>query len=226
MNARDSILGKLRRAREGAAPVAVPAVAAWYGAAPATPGNERIAQFKSLLEAVHGEVLVAGPDHWADRLAERLIQGGIKRLLINDQCMEEQQLRQALAKRSPELRSLAYDQPIEAWKHDLFTTIDAGFTVADCAVAATGSLVLKSSALKPRTQSLVPPIHVALVHADKIHPRLIDAALAENWAGSLPTNLVLVSGPSKTSDIQQTTAYGAHGPRELIVMVVSGEEMV
>ena len=38
--------------------------------------------------------------------------------------------------------------------------------------------------------------------------------------GALPTNALLVSGPSKTADIQQTLAYGAHGPRELIVLIV------
>jgi L-lactate dehydrogenase complex protein LldG len=36
----------------------------------------------------------------------------------------------------------------------------------------------------------------------------------------LPTNALLISGPSKTADIQQTLAYGAHGPRELVVLIV------
>ena len=220
MNARTTILEKLRRGRADAAPVDVPSVAAWYGPAPATATAERIAQFKSLLEGVHGEVMVATPATWAARLAQRIQAGGIKRLLLNQDGDEARELAAALDGVSIQ----AYDQPIEAWKDQLFDTIDAGFTVADCAIAATGSLVLASSPTKPRSLSLVPPIHIALVHAGDIYPRLIDAALAEHWGGGLPTNLVLVSGPSKTSDIQQTTAYGAHGPRELIVMVVSAEE--
>ena len=220
MNARSTILEKLRRSRADAAQVHVPAVAAWYGTAPTTTHAERIAQFKSLLEGVHGEVMVAGPATWAALLARRIQAGGIKRLLLNQDAAEARELAAAL----DGVSVLAYDKQIEAWKAELFDTIDAGFTVADCAIAATGSLVLASSPAKPRSLSLVPPIHIALVHAADIHPRLIDAAVAENWGGGLPTNLVLVSGPSKTSDIQQTTAYGAHGPRELIVMVVTAED--
>ena len=44
--------------------------------------------------------------------------------------------------------------------------------------------------------------------------------VAQDWAAGLPTNVLLVSGPSKTADIEQVLAYGAHGPRELIVLVL------
>ncbi|WP_278366532.1 LUD domain-containing protein, partial [Marinobacter salarius] len=42
----------------------------------------------------------------------------------------------------------------------------------------------------------------------------------QNWAAGMPTNALLVSGPSKTADIEQTLAYGVHGPKELIVLVI------
>jgi L-lactate dehydrogenase complex protein LldG len=42
---------------------------------------------------------------------------------------------------------------------------------------------------------------------------------SERWAEAMPTNALVISGPSKTADIQQTLAYGAHGPRELIVLL-------
>lgn len=71
--------------------------------------------------------------------------------------------------------------------------------------------------------SLVPPLHVALVHAHTLHADLHTAVHAERWHAGMPTNLVLVSGPSKTSDIQQTLAYGAHGPRQLWVVIVTGK---
>jgi L-lactate dehydrogenase complex protein LldG len=73
---------------------------------------------------------------------------------------------------------------------------------------------LWSSADEPRTLSLVPPIHFALLDAATIHPTFYDALVSENWAAGLPTNALLISGPSKTADIQQTLAYGAHGPKE------------
>ena len=49
---------------------------------------------------------------------------------------------------------------------------------------------------------------------------VFDAMTEARWAAGLPTNALLVSGPSKTADIQQTLAYGAHGPKELIVLMV------
>jgi len=49
---------------------------------------------------------------------------------------------------------------------------------------------------------------------------------AQRWSDGMPTNALLVSGPSKTADIQVTLAYGAHGPKELVVLLlVNGEEM-
>ena len=47
---------------------------------------------------------------------------------------------------------------------------------------------------------------------------------AERWSDGLPTNVILVSSPSKTADIQQTLAYGAHGPKQLIVLLVEDEQ--
>jgi L-lactate dehydrogenase complex protein LldG len=45
---------------------------------------------------------------------------------------------------------------------------------------------------------------------------------AENWPNRMPTNALLISGPSKTADIEMTLAFGVHGPRELMVMIVDG----
>jgi L-lactate dehydrogenase complex protein LldG len=67
--------------------------------------------------------------------------------------------------------------------------------------------------------SLVPPVHFVLLDATTIHANLHAALTAERWAAGMPTNALVISGPSKTADIQQTLAYGAHGPRELIVLV-------
>jgi L-lactate dehydrogenase complex protein LldG len=112
---------------------------------------------------------------------------------------------------------------IEEIKADLFHHIDAGFTQARGAIAETGTLIVWPSEAEPRTLSLVPPIHFALLDARSIHPTFFDALRTEDWAAGLPTNALLISGPSKTADIQQTLAYGAHGPKELIVLVINAE---
>ena len=72
--------------------------------------------------------------------------------------------------------------------------------------------------------SLVPPIHFALLDAGKLYDTLFEAMVEQGWSDALPTNALLVSGPSKTADIQVTLAYGAHGPKELIVLLLVDEE--
>ena len=69
----------------------------------------------------------------------------------------------------------------------------------------------------------MPPIHFALLDARHIHATFYDAIRAENWPAGMPTNALLISGPSKTADIQQTLAYGAHGPKELVVLLINAE---
>ena len=183
--------------------------------------NERIAQFQRMLEAAHAEVICARAATWAADLARRLAAAGVRSLLLDTTCAEGQALTAAL---TPAVQARSYTQPIEQWKTELFDTIDAGFTVARSGLAATGTLVVVPDANAPRTVSLVPPLHIALIHAHTLHADLHAAVAAERWRDGMPTNLVMISGPSKTSDIQQTTAYGAHGPRALWVIVVIDED--
>lgn len=104
---------------------------------------------------------------------------------------------------------------------DLFR-IDAAITDVDLAVAETGSIVLGASGACRRMISLVPLIHIALVRPDQIVADLID------WAGTLPAagddaapgGLTLISGPSKTADIEIKLVTGVHGPGELHLVVV------
>ena len=72
--------------------------------------------------------------------------------------------------------------------------------------------------------SLVPPVHVVLLDATKIYNTFFEAMSHEGWKDGLPTNALLISGPSKTADIQQTLAYGAHGPKELVVLMLTTKE--
>lgn len=175
---------------------------------------------QTALVGAHAEVFRATEHAWPALIARRLEAANVKRLLLDPSGEEGAALRRAL---SSSVEPRAYDQAIEVWKSELFETIDAGFTVARSGIAATGTLVIVPDADSPRTMSLAPPLHIALVYADCLHPDLHAAMRAEQWTSSMPANLVLVSGPSKTSDIQQTLAYGAHGPRELWVVIVEDE---
>ncbi|RQU28878.1 lactate utilization protein C [Burkholderia cenocepacia] len=225
MSARDAILARLRAAAPGVATNAAPAldarIDAHYDTRRASAGpaaDARVQAMQTALAASHAEVWCATADAWPAQLAARLADAGVRRLLLDPARAESA----ALARALPEtVAPVPFDRPIDAWKTELFDTIDAGFTVARSGIAATGTLVLAPDAGTPRTVSLVPPLHVALVHANTLHADLHAAVHAERWPAGMPTNLVLVSGPSKTSDIQQTLAYGAHGPRRLWVVIVT-----
>ncbi|MBV8272325.1 MAG: lactate utilization protein [Cupriavidus sp.] len=180
--------------------------------------SEMVASMQAALTASHAEVVCADAASWPAWVARRLQEEGMRRLLLDRNRPEGAALARALP---PGIDTAGFDRPLETWKAELFDTVDAGFTVARSGLAATGTLVLAPDPGSPRTMSLVPPTHIALVYASTLHPDLHAAVRAERWTDGMPTNLVMVSGPSKTSDIQQTLAYGAHGPRRLWVVIVT-----
>lgn len=85
------------------------------------------------------------------------------------------------------------------------------------AVAETGSVLLASSPQHPTTLNFLPETHVVVVREDQIVAHLEDA-----WAmiETMPRALNLVTGPSRTADIEQTLQLGAHGPRRLHLLIV------
>ncbi|MBK7615799.1 MAG: lactate utilization protein C [Burkholderiales bacterium] len=130
-------------------------------------------------------------------------------------------LQPGLAEALQGLQVRVFNQALEAWKLEMFDTVDASVTSAQAGIADTGTLVLIPGMHEPRTLSLVPPVHVAVLMASQLYASLPAAMLALHPERDMPTNLVLITGPSKTSDIQQTLAFGAHGPKELVIVLVN-----
>jgi len=96
-----------------------------------------------------------------------------------------------------------------------------GITGAFCAIAETGTLVLVSGALTPTGTMLLPDTHIAVVSAARIVAGMEEAfALIRGEHGVLPRAVNLVSGPSRTGDIEQTIVLGAHGPYRVHILVV------
>ena len=223
LTARERMLGRLRAAAPSA-PAAVEAIdtaidshyQARRAAAPQSP-RQQLDAMQAALRASHAQVDCVSMDAWPALLAQRLGAHGVRRLLIDSASAEGQALRAALP---AGVETLSFERPLAQWKGELFDSVDAGFTVARSGIAATGTLVIAPDAATPRTVSLAPPLHICLVYISTLHADLHAAARAERWADGMPANLVLVSGPSKTSDIQQTLAYGAHGPRWLWVLII------
>ena len=110
-------------------------------------------------------------------------------------------------------------------RREILLAAEIGISAADLAVAETGSLVLCSGPGQERTASLLPPVHVAVVARDQIVPDLLDAFawLTDQYGPSLPTNVCLVTGPSKTGDIELELTTGVHGPGQWHVILVRGD---
>lgn len=93
------------------------------------------------------------------------------------------------------------------WKAEI------GVTLADQAVAETGSVLISAGDGRRRLASLAPPIHAVLVEHDAIVASLDECILNLN-----PANSVLITGPSKTADIEGVMVMGAHGPKRLWII--------
>ena len=96
---------------------------------------------------------------------------------------------------------------------------DAGVTDVDYAVAETGTLVVRHTPAHGRLLSLVPFVHVAVVEPKQILPDLIDLfeVLKREGTGS---GVTMISGPSKTADIEMNVVTGVHGPNVVRVYVL------
>jgi L-lactate dehydrogenase complex protein LldG len=92
---------------------------------------------------------------------------------------------------------------------------------AFCGIAETGSLMLLSGADSPTSLNFLPDDFLCVLPEDRIVPRLEDAwALLRAEGGALPRSTNLVTGPSRTADVEQTIQLGAHGPRRLHVLLL------
>jgi len=103
---------------------------------------------------------------------------------------------------------------------ELCATMDVGITSADYALADTGTLVMLSSPREARMISLLPPAHIAVVPRARILTGLDELfSLLPNPAEST-SSMVLITGPSRTADIEQILVRGVHGPGVFSVVVV------
>lgn len=180
--------------------------------------EERLQRFTERMTEVRAEVVQTSRETWPDALLKSLQAKGAGNLLYDAAGPEAGRLRATLEEGGMAL--LSYEREVEQWKQQLFESVDAAFTGCRGAIAETGSLILWPDEHEPRLISLVPPIHYVLLSAEQIYSTFAEAVEAQGWAGGMPTNALLISGPSKSADIAQVLAYGVHGPKSLVVLVV------
>ena len=105
---------------------------------------------------------------------------------------------------------------------DVQFDVDCGITSVAAALAETGTLVICSTANTSRGLSLVPPLHIAIVRESDILPDMLDYwhRLKGVPNTDLPSNMVFITGPSKTADIEGELVTGVHGPEAVHILLV------
>lgn len=99
-------------------------------------------------------------------------------------------------------------------------SVPVGLTGAQAGLADTGSLVLIHAPGRPRFASLLPPVHVAVLHLGRMLPDLATFLAVTPELTADTSNVVIVTGPSRTADIELTPVFGVHGPKRLEVVLV------
>jgi L-lactate dehydrogenase complex protein LldG len=105
---------------------------------------------------------------------------------------------------------------------DPFFAADIGISGVDYLIAESGTIVVRSRPREPRSLSLLPPVHIAVAGRDRVLADLFDlfeTGLADA-SGLLPSCITLITGPSKTGDIELRLVTGVHGPGEVHVVLV------
>jgi L-lactate dehydrogenase complex protein LldG len=102
--------------------------------------------------------------------------------------------------------------------------VSAGITGCDALIAQTGSVLLTAKSGGGRALSVLPPHHVVIATASQLVPDLPTAfgLLERKYSPNFPSFMTFITGPSRTGDIERVLVLGAHGPRKLTVILVEG----
>jgi L-lactate utilization protein LutC len=204
MSARETILGRVRSAlgrREGDA---VPELGPPRLHIPALGVQERIAMFCTALEKLAGRCFIAESEERAREYVTSVVAG-----------------RTAVSSRSAVLERCGVACPVERDHHRAACAEAAvGITSAEYALADTGSLVMFANSEEARLISLLPPVHVAVIERAKILTSLDELLSIVSLPADISNSMVLITGTSRTADIEQILVRGVHGPGEVHVVIL------
>jgi len=139
--------------------------------------------------------------------------------LISEMNLHEQLIRQGLAVFAPEAASLGHERLVAR-----LANCGLGLTAADYAIAETGTIVLSSDERNALLVSLLPPVHIALVRSSQIAATLgeVISRVGKERISRVETSrsVTLITGPSRTSDVELVLSIGVHGPKELHLIII------
>lgn len=120
------------------------------------------------------------------------------------------------------MERISHDVPSERrTEHQLgYYDLDLGITGADAGLAESGSVVVSHGEGRPRMASLAPRVHVAILDISLMHRTLAHWVEQHPELVSETANLVVITGPSRTGDIEQQLNLGVHGPRSVHIVLI------
>lgn len=224
MTAREQILGDIRRALKGAA---------------GQPALIEAASRSSLEQLPAPTLRIPRGDRnlYADLFVQKFENLGGKCFRVRNACAvvpaiaELFSQKSAVASNSPFLRKCGITGLPQV--HAGFTerddlkeacaSVDIGITSADYALAATGTLVMISSPDEARLVSLLPPSHIAIFPRSRLLANLDELLSILPRPADQTSSMVLITGPSRTADIEQRLVRGVHGPGQIFAVIIDEE---
>jgi len=205
---REQILDRLRKGKD-----AHSWHSGWPGSVPDgqvfPPVNNLLETFREEFTSLGGKLFVEeGEKALFVRLKNYALERGWKELVVADEQIREKM----------ELYNLSF----RAFEAPLENSVPAGITSCDALVARTGSVMVSSAGGSGRRMNVYMPVHVVLARQSQLVTSIDDgfSAIQKRYSQK-PSQISLISGPSRTADIEKTLVMGAHGPGEIIVLIDS-----
>jgi L-lactate dehydrogenase complex protein LldG len=116
-----------------------------------------------------------------------------------------------------------YDYPFFETDKD-FEQAEVGLTLCEALIARNGNIMVSNAGASGRRLGIYPPVHIVVAYTSQLVLDLKDGfkILKEKYGSQLPSMVGVITGPSRTADIEKTLVMGAHGPKELFVFLLEG----
>jgi L-lactate dehydrogenase complex protein LldG len=188
-----------------------------------------VEKFQTEFELVSGEFIRAASNEEAvHSLCELIQSSGVRSVAISDhQICERLQLKEALQTALPEIQVIkeSIDSESSYDRRHLKSTLShfrLSVTGAEFLIAESGTIVVIAGTQASRQISLLPEIHVVLATPQQIYPNLAEAfqVIQKNGRSHPASAITLITGPSRTADIEKVLIKGVHGPTRIVTMML------
>jgi len=222
MSSRDVMMARVRVAvSEGNRLGDIPTLPERGGVGYQGAGENAVQRFCDELKAAGGQALVATVPDAACRIALDLLRSRDVRRAVLSRCELIERLDLTSRLREAGIETHVTGDTVSDSERDIFFGADAGISDVYRLVAETGTVVMATSPQQSRSVSLLPPLHIAFAESSQLLPDLFDLFDLFSPVAEPPACLTLITGPSKTGDIELRLVTGVHGPGEIHVILVA-----